>query len=149
MTAVSLKRMRTHLPEGFANLGQTSQAEGIRNMAMLESDWLSGANRFEAAGEALFGACFGEQLVGVGGVSRETGYAEPAMRMRRLFVLPAFRRTGVGQLLAKACIRHGLGSADPLTCNAQASAAAGPFWESLGFAPIEHPSITHVFERSA
>lgn len=140
-----VSQVSRELPVTFLDLVQTSQAEGIRNMALLQSDWRSGANRFEATGEALFGAYVGEQLVGVGGVSRETGYTEPAMRMRRLYVLPAFRRTGVGRLLAQACIERGLETTPVLTCNAQASAAAGPFWETLGFAPIEHPTITHVF----
>lgn len=145
MAAATVLPIRGDLPTGFVALVDASRAEGICNMAMLQTDWRSGNNRFEAGGEALFGAFIGEQLTGVGGVSRETGYTEPAMRMRRLYVLPAFRRTGVGRLLAQACIERGLETTPVLTCNAQASAAAGPFWETLGFAPIEHPTITHVF----
>ena len=141
--------MTERLPEDFQIVLRASQAEGIRNMEMLQARWRSGEDRFERLGEALFAAYVDETLSGVGGVSLETGWHLPAMRMRRLYVVPGARRAGVGRALAQACMARGLAFADTLTCNAQASLAAGPFWEALGFVPVEHPNITHVFVRSA
>jgi GNAT superfamily N-acetyltransferase len=69
------------------------------------------------------------------------------MRMRRLYVRPAYWRSGVGRALAAAMMQQGLQSAVVLTVNARASEAAGPFWEAMGFRRVEAPGYTHRLER--
>src|SRR5215470_17388898 len=75
-----------------------SSQEGFRFMERLCEEWLSGANRFDAPGEALFLGFADGAVVGVCGLSRDP-YAHDARtgRVRRLYVLPAHRRSGVGQ----------------------------------------------------
>ena len=46
--------------------------------------------------------------------------------------------------IAEELIATGHAYSDLLTCNARASAAAGPFWESVGFLPVDTHGITHV-----
>ncbi|RIJ44429.1 GNAT family N-acetyltransferase, partial [Maribellus luteus] len=104
-----------------------------------------GANRFDGQGEALFAAFVDGELAGVGGVSAETGLA--AMRMRRLYVRPSFRRRGVASALAAAMIQQGLQGARLLTVNAAASLAAPPFWEALGFRRSGRAGVTHQLDR--
>jgi GNAT superfamily N-acetyltransferase len=133
------------LPPGIQGLRNAADAEGVRNMALLVDGWPT--QRFDGPGEALFAAYDGETLTGVGGVTRETD--APAMRMRRLYVLPIARRQGAGRLLADAMIAKGFESADLLTCNARATPLAAPFWEKMGFMRVDAPGWTHELTRPA
>ncbi len=130
---VVITRVVETLPDGFDVILQAASAEGVRNMAMLAAQWAGGEQRFDDPG-ALFAALVDGELAGVGGTTLETGVVEPAMRMRRLYVLPMFRRFGVGRRLAGAMMQQGFQAAPLLTVNAAASDAAGPFWEAMGFA---------------
>jgi len=141
---VNIARVVEDLPGEFAVIRAEAAAEGVRNMAALAEQWASGDQRFDEPG-ALFAAFAGGALAGVGGVTVETGLGEPAMRMRRLYVRPAFRGAGVGRLLAAAMMQQGLQQAPLLTANARATEAAGPFWEAMGFTPVDWPGVTHLF----
>lgn len=141
---VVITRVVETLPDGFDVILQAAASEGVRNMAMLAAQWASGEQRFDDPG-ALFAALIDGDLAGVGGVTLEVGAGEPAMRMRRLFVLPMFRRFGVGRRLAGAMMQQGFQAAPLLTVNAAASEAAGPFWEAMGFARTDAaPGATHA-----
>lgn len=140
---VNIVRVVETLPHGFDVMCEEAAAEGVRNMATLAEQWAGGEQRFAEPG-ALFAAFVEGDLAGVGGVSVETGLAEPAMRMRRLYVRPAFRRTGLATRLAGAMMQQGFQSAPLLTLNAAASPAAPPFWEAMGFTPVDWPGITHA-----
>lgn len=139
---VQIVRVVEALPEGFEALLAGACAEGVRNMHALAEQWADGSQRFEEPG-ALFAAFVDGELAGVGGVTPQAGLAEPAMRMRRLYVAPAFRRAGVGQALAGAMIQQGLQAARLLTSNARASEAAAPFWEAMGFSRTDGTDFTH------
>lgn len=142
---LQIVRVVEALPDGFEALLADARTEGVRNMALLADEWASGAERFDGQGAALFAAFVEGELAGVGGVTAEK--AEPAMRMRRLYVRPRFRRSGVGRALAGAMVQQGFEAADVLTVNARASDAAGPFWEALGFRLVDAPGYTHRLER--
>ena len=133
------------LPPDIRRLRDEADRDGVRNMGLLIDEWESGAEHFDAPGEALFGAFDGNALIGVGGVTIESD--ADAMRMRRLYVLHDWRKRGAGRALAQVMIANGLESADFLTCNARATPAAAKFWEAMGFAPVDAPGWTHVFMR--
>lgn len=141
---VNIARVVEALPGEFDVIRAEATAEGVRNMELLAAQWSSREQRFDEPG-ALFAAYVGGALAGVGGVTVETGLAEPAMRMRRLYVRPGFRGAGVGRRLAAAMMQQGLQEAPMLTTNARATEAAGPFWEAMGFTAVEWPGVTHVF----
>ncbi|RAN32942.1 GNAT family N-acetyltransferase [Hyphomonas pacifica] len=144
---VEIIRIGAVLPPGIDRLLEEAESEGVRNVRMLVSAWASGEEQFDRKGAALFGAFSNEQCVGLGGVTRQSGLDEPAMRMRRFYVSPSVRGQGVGRLLAQAAIRQGLAHARLLTCNARATPAAGPFWLAMGFMPASLPNITHICRR--
>src|SRR5579862_5168647 len=50
----------------------TSQREGCRFVARLCEEWASGVNRFEKPREVFFGVFVGSNLVGIGGLNRQT-----------------------------------------------------------------------------
>ncbi len=140
---VTITRLVEALPHDFAVICDEAAVEGVRNMAALAVEFGSPDDPFRDPG-ALFAAFVAGDLAGVGGVTRETGLAEPAMRMRRLYVRPALRRLGVARALAGAMMQQGFQSARLLTLNARATAAAPPFWEAMGFEPVDWPRITHA-----
>ena len=146
---IQLIRIIDDLPEGFDALLVDAASEGVRNMALLAEGWAGGDQRFDRNGEALLGALVAGELAGIGGLSVEPAASEPARRVRRFYVRPASRRQGVGSALASALIQEALDQVDLLTCNAAASPAAAPFWETQGFSPDASGPWTHMLRRSA
>lgn len=141
---VTILRVVEALPHGFDVMSAEATAEGVRNMALLGAEFGSAAAPYIDPG-ALFAAFADGELAGVGGVTVQAGLAEPAMRMRRLYVRPAFRRAGVARALAGAMMQQGFQTAPLLVLNAAASDAAPPFWEAMGFEPVDWAGITHAF----
>ena len=135
------------LMSGILNELQAEAAtEGVRNVARLRSEWNSGESRFDGDGECLLVAESEGHIVGVGGV-RACNAIPGALRVSRFYVHPHWRRAGVATAIATECLRRARPFAAVITCNAQASASAGPFWESLGFEPTQTPGLTHILRR--
>ena len=122
-----------------------SSQEGFRFMERLCEEWASGANRFDAPGEALFLAVVDGQVVGVCGLNRDP-YAQDARtgRVRRLYVLAAHRRGGVGRALLEAVIAHARAHFDLLRVRTE---AASDFYTAHGFRrDVSDTEATHVLE---
>jgi GNAT superfamily N-acetyltransferase len=101
----------------------------------LADEWAPGTNRFDRPGEALFAAWAGVALVGVCGLNADPDAAGTAVgRVRRLYVLRAFRGQGVGASLVQAVIRSAGARFRSLRVRTE-SAAAGRLYRRLGFAP--------------
>lgn len=140
---VTILRVVEALPHGFDVMSAEATAEGVRNMVMLRAEFGGKDDPFRDPG-GLFAAFTDGALAGVGGVTVQESLAEPAMRMRRLYVRPAFRRAGVARALAGAMMQQGFQTAPLLVLNAAASDAASPFWEAMGFERVDWPGITHA-----
>ena len=117
MAALQLVRVGEALPEDFASLRRAADEEGHRHVARLEDEFVSGVQRFDLDGEILLAAFADGRLVGVGGLTLEP--ASPnALRMRRLYVVPDVRRSGVAAAIANALSQEAAGRARPLTVHA-------------------------------
>jgi len=136
------------LPDGFDVLRSEADAEGIRNATRLEADWESSAERFDKLGEILLAGFDSETLVAIGGLTIEPDSTVKALRLRRLYVRPAWRNRGIGRAVATALVEHGFSFVELLTLNAGVPGAGG-FWEALGFGRVVHESRTHERPRSA
>ena len=148
MSAVQIVRVEEALPEGFEALQAEASAETFQHVDRFAEDWASGAMRFDREGEALFAAFVEGELAAIGGVTQDE--MDPdlgALRMRRMYVRPAFRRRGVGRALAGAMIQQGMAGATVLTVNA-GTPDAPPFWEAMGFAPDSRNGRTHVLRQA-
>lgn len=144
MAAFTIAPATDQLVSGLARLKSAATIEGIAVVSTVMSNWTDGSQQFDSDGESLRIALDQNGTgVGVGGISR-CPHVEGALRMRRFYIHPEWRRCGVARALAESLIESSLGHADLLTCNAQASLAAPPFWESLGFVATETPGITHT-----
>jgi|SRR5579883_3348915 len=122
-----------------------SSREGFRFVERLCKEWVSGANRFDAPGEALFLAIADGQVVGVCALNRDP-YAHDARtgRVRRLYVLPAHRRSGIGAALVEAVIGRARDHFDLLRLRTD---KASEFYVALGFRrDVSDPKATHVLK---
>jgi len=128
------------LPEGFETLRAAALAEGHRHVERLAKDWEAGTTRFDREGEALLAVRSGGVLAGIGGLTVDP-VVPCALRMRRFYVHPSFRRGGVGRQLATALLMRA-GNGRPITVNAAAGSTA--FWLALDFVPDMRDGHTHV-----
>lgn len=135
------------LPDDVRALGVEARGEGFDHIDVLLAEWHSGANRFTQPGELLVAATIAGELAGIGGVT-EDFLDRGGLRMRRFYVRPAFRRSGVARALASRVLEHALPLQRPIWLF-----AAGPeavrFWEAMGFVPTEREMTTHVWPKSA
>src|SRR3984893_14804035 len=65
----SLCEVRGNLPDDFENLLADSLDNGHQFLQRLQTEWLSGANRFSRPGERLLAAVERNRLIGVGGIN--------------------------------------------------------------------------------
>jgi len=131
------------LPAGFEALRAEARAEGFRQIERLTTDWETRTTRFDRKDEALLAARLNDVLAGIGGLTVEPVIAH-ALRMRRFYVRPAFRRSGVGLQLATALLARVI-PGRLITVNA--APTSFPFWESVGFTPHARDGHTHILNR--
>ncbi len=130
------------LPPGFELLRHAADGEAYNMLAVLAKEWADGTNRFDKPGEALVVATAGPMLAGIGAMNQDP-YIDGALRMRRFYVSPKFRRHGVGRALAKALLDRPEVMGKMITLNAPQVEAAR-FWEALGFIRDNRDGHTHV-----
>lgn len=128
-------------------LAVEAASAGIGNVRTLIDQWRGNRQRFDGPGEALLVARLDGDVVGVGGLTRCPN-VDGARRVRRFYVSTSARRRGIAAAIARPLLTLGFAHTDTITCNAAASAAAPPFWESLGFQPVEGiEGVTHLRHR--
>ena len=98
MSAITIVRLEQLPADRLADLVTESEAAGFRFVRRLVEEWEDGRNRFDRPGEALFAAISGGRVVGVCGLTVDPFAAGPGVgRLRRMYVLAAVRRRGVGR----------------------------------------------------
>jgi GNAT superfamily N-acetyltransferase len=137
---IRLERVTAALPRDFVTLREDARSEGHAMLDTLATEWHSSGNRFDRPGEALIAAYAGDALVGIAGVTQEPAIAG-AFRMRRFYVRPTFRRSGIARALALALLAD-IEAGRTLTCNA--AAGSERFWEAFGFVPDRRDGFTHI-----
>jgi GNAT superfamily N-acetyltransferase len=140
---LSFRKVVLPLP-GLSTLTAEAAAQGFRFLTTLEHEWQTGANRFSAPGEGLFGGFDGLELIAIGGLNRDPFLNDPAVgRIRRIYVRADSRGAGVGTAL----VRFLLAEARPHFLHVRLRAVtpdAARLYKTLGFRPIVDPHATHV-----
>ena len=134
------------LPEELIRpLQESSETEGFQFVRRVVTEWGSGKNRFSGTGEALLGAFLGRRLVAICGLSRDPYLDDDSVgRLRNLYVLPEFRRHGLGAALTSRVIELASSRFRVLRLRAATPEAAG-LYERLGLDPTSDvPNCTHV-----
>ena len=117
-------------------LAEEGAREGFRFVRRLLDEHASGQVRFDGPGEALLGVLDGDELVAIGGVTRDPyGGDADVGRVRHVYVRPSHRRGGVGARLLAALEAHARRHFTALVLRTDTAAAAG-FYEALGYEPL-------------
>lgn len=135
------------LPVELDQLRADARAEGFRFVDRLVAEWASGANRFSETGEVLLVARVDEALAGIGGVTLEPAILG-ALRMRRFYIRPPYRRMGIGRRIVERLLVEPSRSGTTITVNAGTDIAPA-FWEALGFGRDERDGYTHVLRATS
>lgn len=150
---LQVQPIRQLSPVCLDDLLRDSRSSGFRAVQRLIEEWTSGVNQFSRSGEALFIARWHDRTVGVCGLNIDP-YAEPDAtstltgRVRRLYVLQAYRRQGIGRALVKQVIAEACLSFDRLHVRTD-SLIADRFYRSLGFTPCpDNRDATHSLDLS-
>jgi ribosomal protein S18 acetylase RimI-like enzyme len=142
-----IERLSGEPADRLQALVSESERQGFRFVRRLVQEWNNGTNRFDRPGEVLFAARSGDDLVGVCGLNVDPHADDPRVgRVRHLYVLVPYRRTGVGEQLVADIIDTARGRFARLHLRTT-SAAAARLYEGLGFRPTpgaDHHS--HVLE---
>ena len=138
---LQLRPIVDELPTAFDDLGAEASGEGHRFVDRLAAEWAAGQMRFDGCGEMLLAGYINGELAGIGGLTIEPA-VPGALRMRRFYVRPSQRRSGVGRRLALALLERAEDATGLVTVNAQRDSF--PFWESLGFRPDQRDGRTHA-----
>jgi len=124
-------------------LVEQARAEQFHSIDRLMNDWLAETNRFDLPGETLIGGYTEDRLVAIGGLNRDPyGQAARTGRLRRFYVLPEFRRMGVGRQLVDTLLDHASGHFEKVRLRTN-SGVASKFYENCGFVRIDDPEATH------
>jgi GNAT superfamily N-acetyltransferase len=128
----------------LSSLIAESGREGWQNIRRLADEWTSGANRFNRPGEQLFLARIDGQVVGVCGLNFDPYAGDDSIgRIRRLYVLKAHRRQGVGRALVRTVVDAAAARFRTLHVRTN-DAGAGRFYEAIGFEKsAESGHVTH------
>jgi len=130
-------------PGELDELVTESSREGFRHIRRLVKEYASGVNRFDREHEALFACRSGGRIIGICGLNQVSDFGGDIGRVRRMYVLPEFRRQGVGRMLMQAVIQTAGHHYSRLVLRTD-QPHAGDFYISLGFSEFpQHLNITH------
>ena len=124
-------------------LAAIAESEGHRSIRVLVKEFVSGENRFQQPGEALFGADVEGELIGVCGLNMDPYETDKrAGRVRRLFVHPAWRRRGAGSELLRHVEAKAVSNFRFLQLFT-ASQKAAAFYEARGYVRQSRYKVSH------
>jgi GNAT superfamily N-acetyltransferase len=123
-------------PDALAPLIAESEREGWGFVRRLADEWAVATNRFDRPGEVLFVARMDKGIVGVCGLNADPYTTDESIwRVRRLYVLPAYRGRGVGAQLVRAVMAAAIGRFQGLRVRTE-NPEACRLYQRLGFQPV-------------
>jgi GNAT superfamily N-acetyltransferase len=120
-----------------------SLEEGFKFVQRLRDEYESGINRFDLPGEALLLAREAWSVIAVVGLNLDPEGQPGVMRLRRFYVLPEYRRQGLGQKMLLEVIELARKAhAKTLELHTDNSQSAR-FYERNGFQRLDSSNPTH------
>ena len=128
----------------FDSLQQEAREEGYEFVDRTVREWSTGQNRFDGPGELLCGIFAGDELIAIGGLTRDTFLDDPKVgRLRRIYVRAAWRNLGLGKQMVKYLLAEARSSFHAVRLRAENERAAR-LYEGLGFRPLVDWEATHM-----
>lgn len=141
---ISIERTDTLPADLHVDLIPASTREGFTPVQWLREQWEDGTNRFSEPGEAFYVVRIDGRLVGVCGLNLDPYDKKSAAgRLRRLYVLPDFRRKGIGRQLVLRVLEGARGHFDVVNLRTFDDDSSA-FFEAIGFIQVEDiENVTH------
>ena len=131
-----------HLLNGLA---VEARQQRYQFMDRLLDEARSQTNVFQKEGECFCGAFADGLLVGCGGVNQDPYLDRKVGRLRHVYVLQAYRRSGIAATLVRDLLRRSE-SAFKIIRLRTSDESASKFYDTLGFMRTNHETATHVLE---
>ncbi|NHW35370.1 GNAT family N-acetyltransferase [Paenibacillus aceris] len=129
--------------EHLSDLLWESTSEGFRHIQRFVHEYNTGINVFNLEGEALFECRMHHRIIGICGLNQDPNIGEGTGRVRRLYILPEFRRYGVGREMINAVIKRAGQSFEKLVLYTD-NPVASRFYVTLGFEEVKNDDkVTH------
>jgi GNAT superfamily N-acetyltransferase len=149
MQSIQIRPIDALQSQAWQNLLKTSHEEGYDFIQKLYDEYEASTNRYDTNGSILLGASLGDELIAVGGVHPDP-YLQTANvgRIRHVYVLPSYRRQGLGRDLVLALIQHARSHFELLTLRTPTK-HGDSFYKSLGFSDeARYDNATHWLKLS-
>ncbi|OTG77061.1 GNAT family N-acetyltransferase [Acinetobacter sp. ANC 4169] len=134
------------LPEQIKELAKQAQQEGFQFVDRLIEEYDSGKNRFNLPGEFLLFVYDGDKLIACGGLNQQWNENEIDSRIgrvRRFYVLPKYRKHGVGKQLLQQLEKEARANFSALCLNTDTKNAAH-FYQKQNYVFVEnHPNYSY------
>jgi GNAT superfamily N-acetyltransferase len=134
------------LPEQIKELAKQAQKEGFQFVDRLIEEFESGKNRFDQPGEFLLLGYDDDKLVACGGLNQQWNENEIDARIgrvRRFYVLPKYRKHGVGKQLLQQLEKEARANISALCLNTDTKNAAH-FYQKQNYVFVEnHPNYSY------
>ena len=134
------------VPTQIQTLSKHAAQEGFDFVHRLIEEWESGKNRFNQPGEFLLFVYDGDQLVACGGLNQqwnEQDIESRIGRVRRFYVLPNYRKHGVGKQLLQHLEKKARANFSALCLNTDTKSAAH-FYQKQNYVYVEnHPNYSY------
>ncbi|RXJ02431.1 GNAT family N-acetyltransferase [Anaerobacillus alkaliphilus] len=142
---INVHKIENLLKLDITDLLEQSQIEGFRFVNRLLTDYQTRINTFNKPGEALYGVFTTDKtLIAIGGVNIDPFLGDPTIaRLRRFYVLPEYRRKGVGTILLEKLLQEAKQNFCLLVLHTDTE-QADQFYTSFGFTKVDDgPNYTH------
>jgi GNAT superfamily N-acetyltransferase len=149
MQTIQIRPIDILQSQAWQNLLKTSHEEGYDFVQKLYDEYDARTNRFDAQGAILLGAYLDDELIAVGGVHPDPYLQTKNIgRIRHVYVLPSYRRKGLGRNLVLALIDHSRSHFETLTLRTLTK-HGDSFYKSLGFSDeTRFDNATHWLKLS-
>jgi GNAT superfamily N-acetyltransferase len=128
--------------QDIKHIEDMAKKEGYNLINRLVTDYDSGENKFDREGEKLIGFVMDDMIVALCGLNIEPTNIQYG-RIRRLYVLPAYRNQGIGTELVNHLIEYARHYYKGVVVNI-GNLPVNHFYESIGFNSANNPSFTHL-----
>jgi N-acetylglutamate synthase-like GNAT family acetyltransferase len=141
---IAIERVKQLPADLDMELVPASVGEAFAPIQWLKEQWRDGSNQFSQPGEAFYVARIDGRLVGVCGLNRDPYVKESSSgRLRRLYVLPDFRRKGIGRRLVLCALEEARPHFAVVNLRTFDDESAA-FFEAIGFQKVENnEGLTH------
>ncbi|WP_336933021.1 GNAT family N-acetyltransferase [Acinetobacter bereziniae] len=140
------------LPAQIQDLAAVAEKEGFQFIQRLIDEYQQGKNKFNRQGEFLLVAFDGDKLIACGGLNiqmsedSETNQKPETQykigRVRRFYVLPEYRKSGIGKRLLQDLEKKAKSHFSALCLNSEKDAA--PFYQKQNYVFVEnHPNYNY------